>query len=90
MDITIVQASAMGMASQTPVTPNKFGSVNKAIKMKKNVLEKEIIADVLPSDKAVKSADVKIFVPENKNPVEKIRNPTKASSYTELSLGVNI
>ena len=52
--------SAIGTAIQTPISPNIFGRIRIAPMMKINVLENDIIADVLPSEKAVNIEDEKI------------------------------
>lgn len=52
--------SAIGTAIQTPISPNIIGRIRTAPTMNINVLEKDIIADVLPSEKAVNMEDEKI------------------------------
>ena len=47
----------MGTANHTPVIPINCGIINKPIIIKPNVLKKEIKADSLPLDNAVKIAD---------------------------------
>ena len=46
----------MGTANHTPVIPINCGIINKPIIIKPNVLKKEIKADSLPLDNAVKIA----------------------------------
>lgn len=52
--------SAIGTASQTPISSNKIGRKRIAPTMKIKVLEKEIMADVFPSEKAVNIEEAKI------------------------------
>ncbi len=52
-----VMNSARGIASQTPFTPRTAGSVSSAITVKTKVLEKEISAELSPSDSAVNSPE---------------------------------
>lgn len=52
--------SAIGTAIQTPVLPNIDGRISTAPMMKIKVLEKDMIADVLPSEKAVNMEEEKI------------------------------
>ena len=56
----------MGTANHTPVIPMNCGIINKPIIIKPNVLRKEIKADSLPLDNAVKIADENILKPKKR------------------------
>ena len=61
MDSSSVTNSATGIASHTPVTPKMAGSVRSDSRIKTKVLVKDMIAEVLPSESAVKRADEKML-----------------------------
>lgn len=75
MEINTPKNSASGTASQTPVFPNIVGRIRTAPTINKNVLENDIIADVLPSEKAVNIAEEKIPNPINTKLREYMENP---------------
>lgn len=59
----IVNSSARGTDSQTPIIPIQIGSSKILITIKTRVRQNEIIAEVLPSEKAVNIEEAKIFTP---------------------------
>lgn len=61
IDKNSVTNSATGIASHTPVTPKMAGSVRSDSRIKTKVLVKDMTAEVLPSESAVKRADEKIL-----------------------------
>lgn len=61
-----VKNSATGMASHTPVIPSRFGRVSRESRINTKVLQKEIIAEFLPSDKAVNSDEEYTLNPINR------------------------
>ncbi|MEG0736636.1 MAG: hypothetical protein RR441_07190 [Longicatena sp.] len=77
-DINKDSSSASGTASQIPKTPYIVGSTSNAMEIKTNVLSDDIIADTIPLDSAVKVADAKILMPQNRKLIGKIRNPSLA------------
>ena len=48
-------------------------------------IQKEIIADIFPLERAVKTAEAKIFIPQHKKLNEKIINPFFAISFSGMS-----
>ena len=74
-DIKEVRHSAIGTVNHTAATPKYVGKKSKPIIIKPNVLRKEMKADTFPLDKAVKVADVKMFIPINRKWNKKIVNP---------------
>ena len=54
MATNMVANSAIGIANQTPLIPNNAGNTNSETTMNKRVRANETIAEVFPSDKAVK------------------------------------
>lgn len=70
----------MGTVSHTPVTPRSSGRISKRISISPNVLRNDNTAESFPSDKAVNTAEVKIFNPQIKKLNGKIRNPSLAIS----------
>ena len=66
------------MASHTPVTPSRFGRIISDKMINTQVLPKEIMAEVFPSDKAVNNDEEKILNPLNKKDNAKIRRPSDA------------
>ena len=79
----------MGTANHTPVIPINCGIINKPIIIKPNVLKKEIKADSLPLDNAVKIADENILKPEKRKLNTNIINPFIAILYTASFVPVN-
>ena len=79
----------MGTANHTPVIPINCGISNKPIIIKPNVLKKEIKADSLPLDNAVKIADENILKPEKRKLNTNIINPFIAILYTASFVPVN-
>ena len=55
----ILNNSANGKEIQTSSTPQKYGNITRGIIRNTRVLNREIIADVLPSLRAVKNPDAK-------------------------------
>lgn len=80
--------SAKGIASQTPVILKNLGNVIKVMVIKPKVLRKEIMADILPFDSAVKKAETKILKPLKRKLKEKIIKPFLASRYNKVLFGV--
>ena len=78
MAITKVAASANGTASHTPGMPRNQGKTISPAVIKPNVLKKDSNAEVLPFERAVKTAEVKILNPHNKKLKEKMENPSNA------------
>ena len=70
--------SATGTAIHTPISPNIIGRIRTAPMIKINVLEKDIIADVLPSEKAVNMEEENIPNPIIINVREYILKPYSA------------
>ena len=66
-----------------------WGITNKPIIIKPNVLKKEIKADSLPLDNAVKIADENILKPEKRKLNTNIINPFIAILYTASFVPVN-
>lgn len=66
------------MASHTPVRPKILGSTSSEITINTHVRIKEIMAEVFPSESAVKKDDEKILNPLNKKVNEKIVKPSAA------------
>ena len=79
-DKNMVKNSAVGIAIHTPVTPKSAGSVKRDTTINPKVLIKEMIAEVFPSERAVKSADENILNPLNKKARENRENPSTASA----------
>ena len=88
-EIHNVNISATGTANHTPVIPINCGIINKPIIIKPNVLKKEIKADSLPLDNAVKIADENILKPEKRKLNTNIINPFIAILYTASFVPVN-
>ena len=78
--------SATGTASQAPYRPKKSGRINRSRTVNTSVLQKEINAETVPFDRAVKNPEEVIFTPLNRNPTEKILKPTEASWKVRVSL----
>ena len=68
--------SATGTAIHIPMPPAKIGITIIARLKNKNVLANDIIAECLPSERAVKRLLAKIVNPQNKNPKAKIQKPS--------------
>lgn len=79
----------MGTANHTPVIPMNCGIINKPIIIKPNVLRKEIKADSLPLDNAVKIADENILKPQKRKLNANIIKPFIAILYTASFVPVN-
>ena len=79
----------MGTANHTPVIPMNCGIINKPIIIKPNVLRKEIKADSLPLDNAVKIADENILKPKKRKLNANIIKPFIAILYTASFVPVN-
>lgn len=77
-----VKASAKGMASQTPFTCHKADKIRIPSTVKKKVLEKEMPAEVFPSESAVNSAEAKILIPANRKEKAKSLSPPAAITAT--------
>ena len=75
-----MQNSATGIAIQAPIIPKKLGRISNDKTMNPSERQKEIIAETLPFDKAVKNPDDVMLIPLNKKLMEKIWNPVAASS----------
>ena len=84
----MVTISAKGTAAQTPSTANQIGKISRLSTMKTKVLINEIMADILPLDRAVNKADAKILMPANRKLIENILNPFLAISCTLVPLAV--
>ena len=67
--------SAIGTANHTPLTPKIRGNVSSNSVISPNVRKKDMIADIFPLERAVKIAEVKIFIPQHRKLNEKIKNP---------------
>lgn len=78
------------MDNQTPFIPISNGNTKTDITINTKVLRKDIIADILPLERAVNNADVKRFNPINKNEIEKSFKPILDNLYTLVPLLVNI
>lgn len=76
----MVSSSAIGTASQTPITPISLGKITSSTRISPKVRKNDIIADIFPLDKAVYAAEVKIFNPQNKKLYGKTKNPLLAIS----------
>ena len=76
----MVNSSAIGTASHTPVTPKILGRVSNSTGINPNVRRNDKIADNVPLDNAVNIAEAKIFNPQNRKLNGKIRNPFLAIS----------
>ena len=72
--------SAIGTANHTPLTPKIWGNVRSNSVINPNVRKKDMIADIFPLERAVKTAEVKMFIPQHKKLKEKIKNPFFAIS----------
>ena len=81
----MVRNSAAGTAIQTPVIPRTGGSVKRQIAVNTNVLAKEIMADIVPLESAVKMPEDVILIPLNKKATANILKPEAASSKVALS-----
>ena len=90
METIIPNASAIGTDNHIPFSDKNIGNSRIAPTRKTNVLQKEIIPEILPSEKAVKRAEVKILKLINRNVIEKIGNPFVIISNTLDSFWVNI
>ena len=67
--------SATGTANHTPFTSQIRGKVSSKSVISPNVRKKDIVADIFPLERAVKIAEVKIFIPQHKKLNDKIKNP---------------
>lgn len=76
----MVSSSASGTAIHKPIMPQMIGSTSSAAVIKTRVRSTEILADILPSDKAVNIAEAKILKPQNRKLMGKIQNPCLAMS----------
>lgn len=81
--------SARGTAIHNPSCPINNGNSKIEPAKNKNVLAIEIMADTLPSEKAVNMADAKILKPINKKLVAKIGNPSFVIWNNFVLLSVN-
>ena len=70
--------SAKGTASHTPSMPHICGKIVMPMVKNPKVLKNDKAADILPLDRAVNIADVKIFIPQHKKLYEKIKKPPTA------------
>ena len=68
--------SARGTAIQRPSWPHSNGNNKMAPVKNKKVLAMEIMADTLPSEKAVNMAEAKILKPINKKLMANTGNPS--------------
>ena len=71
-----VEISANGTASQIPRIPTNKGNTRMPVARNAKLLKKEIVADIFPLERAVKSADAKIFSPQKRKPNGTIKNPS--------------
>ena len=77
--------SATTIESQIPSIPKTAGSSITAAISNTSVRKNEIIADVRPSERAVKKEDPKMAKPANKNENENIINPRTVRLNSSLS-----
>ena len=75
-------SSASGTASHTPSTSSSRGSRSSPSSRKPKVRANEIMAEVRPSDRAVKRAEEKIFTPAKRKAGANRRKPSRAMAYT--------
>lgn len=68
------------MAIQAPLIPKKLGKVRSANTVNTRVLLEEIIAEILPFDRAVKKPELVIFSPLNKKFIANSLNPKSAKA----------
>ena len=80
MDRSRVRNSAIGTASQAPLIPRNCGRISREIVVNTRVLAKEMIADTLPFDNAVKNPEERILNPQNRKFMANSRKPVTASS----------
>ena len=80
IETIVVINYAIGTAIHTPLTPQIRGNVSRNSVISPNVRKKDIIADIFPLERAVKTAEAKIFIPQHKKLNEKIINPFFAIS----------
>ena len=80
MDKSNVRNSATGTASQAPLIPRNCGRTSSEIVVNTRVLSKEMIADTLPFDSAVKNPEERILTPQNRKFMANSRKPVTASS----------
>lgn len=76
----------MVTAIHAPLIPIKGGSTNSPAERNTKVLKKDIIAEILPFEKAVNKAEENILNPENKKDILYSINPLMAKLYTLLPL----
>ncbi len=76
----IAMNSAMGVASQIPVTPKRAGRISMAITVNTKVRENARTAEMIPLESAVNIPLAKILKPTKSNASEQIRLPTTARS----------
>ena len=78
--VIIVADSAIGTASQTPVTPIAFGSRSKSRVIKPNVRRNDRKADIFPFESAVNAEEAKRLNPQNRKLKENMKKPSLAMS----------
>ena len=81
-----VRNSATGMAIHAPLMPRIRGRIISEMMVNTRVLQKEIMAETFPLDRAVKNPDEVILIPLNKKLMANSRKPTEASSQVRCSL----
>lgn len=72
--------SANGTTSHIPLIEKICGRIAIPRRKKNRLREKEMMADILPLDRAVKRAEVNILLPLNKKLKAKILKPFKVIS----------
>ena len=75
-----VISSAKGIASQSPSSSKRAVIRKIPSKIKTKVREKEMKADVFPSERAVNIPEAKILIPENRNEKENRAMPRQIRS----------
>ena len=75
-----VQNSATGMAIHVPVIPKNFGRIRSDRTINPKVLQKEITAEMVPLDRAVKNPEDVMLMPLNRKLMANRRKPAAASS----------
>ena len=83
-------SSATGTAHQIPAAPKIIGNRIMEPARNKKVRAKDMIADAIPLDNAVNTADAKIPMPLNRKLMANIGNPASVMLYTFDPVSVNI